>query len=137
MKIHTLHMNLLQTSNGLCKRYQFITLQSLGNTSKLIIILYTVPFVLSRTYRNRISLITIYCGSEPEQHWMYYLCTDFATFSKWHYIIVQKQGAEGWHEHISECIEISVIQSVLEWLVSHNLFYRNITLDKRFVIAIL
>ena len=50
-------MNLLQTSNGLCKRYQFITLQSLGNTSKLIIILYTVPLVLSRTYRNITSLI--------------------------------------------------------------------------------
>ena len=23
-----------------------------------------------------------------------YLCTDFATFSKWHYIIVQNQGEE-------------------------------------------
>ena len=29
--------------------------------------------------------------------------------------------------------EISFVQSVLESLVSHNLFYRNITLDKRFV----
>ena len=49
------------------------------------------------------SLNTMYCGGEPEQHQMYYLCTDFAIFSKWHYIIVQKQGAEGSHEHISEC----------------------------------
>ena len=35
------------------------------------------------------------------------------------------------HEHISKRTEISVVQSVLEWLVSHNLFCRNITLDKR------
>ena len=77
----------------------------------------------------------MYCGDEPEQHWMYYLWTDYATFSKWHCIIVQK--VEGSHEHISDCIEISAVQSVLEWLVFYNLFYRNITLDKRFVIAVL
>ena len=79
----------------------------------------------------------MYCGGEPEQHWMYYLCTDFAIFFKWYYIIVQKQGAEGSHEHISECTEINVVQSVLEWLVSHTLFYRNVALDKRFFVAVL
>ena len=36
-----------------------------------------------------------------------------------------------------QSIEISFVQSVLEWLVSHNLFYRNVTLDKRFVVAVL
>ena len=50
---------------------------------------------------------------------------------------LQKQGAEGSHEHISKCIEISVVQSVLEWLVSHNLFYAYVMLDKRFVVAVL
>ena len=68
---------------------------------------------------------------------MYYLYTDLATFSKSHYIIVQKQGIEGSHEHMSECIEISVVQSVIELLVCHNLFYRNITLDKRLAVAVL
>ena len=52
------------------------------------------------------------CGGELEQHWMYYLCTDFDTFSKWHYNIVQKQGAEGSHEHISEYIEISIVYNL-------------------------
>ena len=42
-----------------------------------------------------------------------------------------------WTEHVSECNEINVVQSVLEWLVSLNFFYRNITLYKRFVVAIL
>ena len=70
---------------------------------------------------NYTSVNTMYCGGEFEQQWMYYLCTDFTTLSKWHYI--------------SECIEISVVQFALEWLVSHNLFYKNITLDKRFVVA--
>ena len=37
--------------------------------------------------------------------------------------------------YISECIEISVVQPLLEWLMSRNLFYRNITLDNRFVVA--
>ena len=41
--------------------------------------------------------------------------------------------AEGSHEHTSP---LSVVQSVLEWLVSHNLFYRNITMYKRFVVAV-
>ena len=42
-----------------------------------------------------------------------------------------------WNEHISECNEINVVQSVLEWLVSLNFSYRNITLYKRFVVAVL
>ena len=63
----------------------------------------------------------MYCEGGPEQNWIYYLCTDFATFSKWHYIIVYKQGAEGSHEHISDYTGISVMQSVIEWLVCHNM----------------
>ena len=68
-----------------------------------------------------------------------YLCSDFATLSQWHYIIVQNQEAEGSHEHISGCIKISVVQSVMGWLVSYKLqlIYRDITLDKRFVVAVL
>ena len=70
---------------------------------------------------------------------MYYLYTDFATLSQWHCIIVQNKGAEGSHEHVSEYIEISVVQSVIEWLVSQNLqlICRDITLDKRFIVAVL
>ena len=52
-------------------------------------------------------------------------------------IALLSNRVEGSHEHISDCIEISVVQSVLEWSVFYNLFYRNITLDKRFVIAVL
>ena len=50
------------------------------------------------------SLNTMDCGGKPERHWMYYLCTDFATFSKWQYIIVQKQGAEGSHQQIHSAL---------------------------------
>ena len=50
--------------------------------------------------------------------------------------LLYKARAEGSHEHISECIEISIVQSVLEWLVYHNLSYRNITLDNRFIVPV-
>ena len=39
--------------------------------------------------------------------------------------------------HFRECIEIIIAKSVLEWLMSHNIFNRNTSLDKRLIIAVL
>ena len=52
-------------------------------------------------------------------------------------LLYKARGRRSTTSHILECIEISAMQSVLEWLASRNLFYRNITLDKGFVIGVL
>ena len=44
-------------------------------------------------------------------------------------LIVQKQGADGSHHNFRVCQH--VVQSALEWLMSHNLYYRNIMLDRQ------
>ena len=44
-------------------------------------------------------------------------------------MIVQKQGADRSHRDFRVCRH--VVQSALEWLISHNLYYRNIALDRQ------
>ena len=43
--------------------------------------------------------------------------------------IVQKEGAQGSHQDFR--MRRNVVQSALEWLMSHNLYYRNFTLDRQ------
>ena len=44
-------------------------------------------------------------------------------------LIVQKQGADGSHRDFR--VRRHVVQSALEWLISHNLYYRNIALNRQ------
>ena len=60
--------------------------------------------------------------------------TDFATSlprspSDIDVLIVQKQGADGSHRDFR--VRRHVVQSALEWLISHNLYYRNIALNRQ------
>ena len=79
---------------------------------------------------NITSLNTMYSGDESEQHWMYIIYALILSHSPTDITLLykskgQKDYIKGTQEHISESIEISVMQSVIEWLVSHNLFNRN------------